>query len=402
MAALNGEVFAPGDMCGAYEIVRLHGVGGFAEVYGAIGPDGQSRAVKVLRLTARSNQDLRERFHREIQLLSVIDHAHVVRFFEAGVLELQRSRETILWVALEFLEGKTLREILDETPRGIPVESVLRWGRQIAEGLAEAHRVRATHRDLKPENIAIATGDIAKVFDFGIAKFHAWGVKSTHEGRRLGTALYMAPEQIRDGKVDARSDIYALGLILYELSLGEHPFGLSDPNGKQPSLELICRRQLGEVPPPLATVLTSFPEDLSNIIDRALQKVPDRRFSTMREMADALIEVTRQRRGQSSGDLVLGTSPAPPKVRALTEPLPATFEARSPLPGRVPLASAPLRSSPPAATAWYLPWKRSAGLLVAGVILGAVVGLLAYEIRARLWVTPAPPSIQSSALPREI
>lgn len=362
-------------MCGPYEIVELHGVGGFAEVYSAIAPDGEPRAVKVLRLTARSSEDLRDRFHREIQLLSVIDHAHVVRFFEAGIIEHEATRETVLWVALEFLAGKTLREILDHHPRGVPVESVLRWGRQIAEGLAEAHRARATHRDLKPENVAISTGDMAKVFDFGIAKFHAWGVKSTHEGRRLGTALYMAPEQIKDGKVDARSDIYALGLILYELSVGEHPFALPDEHGKSPTLELICRRQLVERPPPLTSVVPGFPEALSDIVMRALHKRPEGRYASMQDMADALIEVTRQRRGQSSGDLALGTSPQPPRVATRTEPLSPAAILPSPLP-RIP--------GPPAASAGLAPWQRNVGLLLLGVALGVAAGVAYLGLRGRL------------------
>src|SRR5262249_42900342 len=153
--------------------------------------------------------------------LAMIEHVNVVRLFDAGV-----DGERI-YLLLELISGRNLREALKAHGGKPPADAVLRWMRQAAEGVAEAHRIGVIHRDLKPENLLITSNDVVKVIDFGIAKLTGWGVKTSHE-QRVGTALYMSPEHIQGKAPDPRMDVYALGAIAYEALTGVHPI-VSEP-----------------------------------------------------------------------------------------------------------------------------------------------------------------------------
>lgn len=291
----EARLLKPGQPCGPYEIVREIGRGAMGVVYLANNADGEPRAIKLLQLTARIRRDLADRFKREIQLLSYVDHVHVVRFYEAGVLQL--GGKPTLWVALEYLAGKTLREIVTEQGGELGVERYVRWGRQIAQGVHEVHKLGVTHRDLKPENISIVQGDIAKVFDFGIAKYRAWGVRATDMNHKLGTLPYMSPEQL-DGsvQVDARTDVFALGLILHELATGRHPF---IDLREHIDLHEAIMRQVTMPAVRLDEVVQGFPTDVADIVDRAVAKQPDHRFASMAELADALGAAIRRMRSEA-------------------------------------------------------------------------------------------------------
>jgi eukaryotic-like serine/threonine-protein kinase len=302
------QVFGPGDPCGPYRIEREIGRGGMSVVYLARTAAGEARAIKVLAPRARVNADLADRFTREVQLLGYLDHVHVVRFYEAGVLDGQ-----LLWMALEHLEGKTAREVIVAGPVG--ADAIIRWGRQVAQGIAQAHRLGVVHRDIKPENVMICQGDVAKVLDFGIAKYDAWDFQSTASGQTLGTIAYMAPEQLEDRRlVDARSDVYSLGLVLYELACGRHPYveigAPLDVNGA------ILRKLIGEAPP-LAERAPELPADLAAIIHRAFAREPAERFATMQDLDDALAEAARRRVDERRASL--GVSP-PLGARVTPEP----------------------------------------------------------------------------------
>ena len=273
---MGANVFQPGEMCGGCEIVGLLGSGGFAQVYEVIDPTGARRALKVLDTDAEARPKLRARLAQEGAALTMIEHVNVVRLYDAGF------HEDRIYLVLELIRGKSLREAMRAEGGGPPPETLVRWLRQACDGVGEAHRMGVFHRDLKPENILVAPHDLVKVIDFGIAKFTSWGVKTTHE-QRLGTALYMSPEHIQGRTPDARMDVYALGLVLYEMLAGEHPI----VSGPATPIE-ICARQLNFRPPPLASVAPEVPPELGAIVDRAIEKDPSLRPPSMRALSDAL------------------------------------------------------------------------------------------------------------------
>src|SRR5262249_53715329 len=161
--------------------------------------------------------DLRKRMMMEAALLVELRHANLVAVHDAGITD-----AGVAWMSMEYLEGSLLRARM-RPGRGISLGKAIEWTRQTALGVAAAHEVRVVHRDLKPENLFVTDDDRIKVLDFGTAKFFGYGMRTT--GRySIGTPAYMAPEQIEGGVVDVRADIYALGVILYEMIAGSHPF----------------------------------------------------------------------------------------------------------------------------------------------------------------------------------
>jgi serine/threonine protein kinase len=365
------DVFRPGERVGRYTIERCLGRGGMGEVHLARTTEGEERAIKVLSSRARLQADVATRFTREVQLLSYLEHVHVVRFYEAGQAE--RSGRQMLWVALEHLQGRTLRELLVEQGPFDP-DRIIRFGRQIAQGVHEAHKIRVIHRDLKPENVIVTAGEIAKVIDFGIAKFKDWGAKQT-QGSTAGTLLYMAPEQLDEQAgvpVGAATDVYALGLILRELATGRSPF--VGPGGDE-ELGGVLLRKLTTDLPPLCAERPAFPAELGEIVDRACRREATARFADMQQLSDALAAVYRRRMDErraemlgvadsslaapvvelGPGDLGRLASPAA-AVPAATSPAPP--QASSPLPPQAvpatvePAAAAPLPHAAPLADGW--------------------------------------------------
>jgi serine/threonine protein kinase len=276
---MGTNLFRPGDRCGGNEVLRLLGAGGFAQVYEVVDGAGARRALKVIDTEAGARPKLEARLAQEGAALAMIHHVNVVRLYDAGL------HDDRVFLLLELIEGRTLRAALDARDaqgRRPPPETVVRWLRQACEGVAEAHRVGAIHRDLKPENLLVTDGDVVKVIDFGIAKLLTWGMKTTH-AQKLGTALYMSPEQIDGKPADPRMDVYAVGLMLYEALAGAHPI----VQGPATMID-VCARQLRYRPPPLRQVVPGVPADLGALVDRAVEKDAALRFQTMREMSDAL------------------------------------------------------------------------------------------------------------------
>jgi serine/threonine-protein kinase len=269
-------VLRPGDRYAGNEVVRLLGAGGFAEVYEVRDPTGAPRALKILDADAEARPKLRARLAQEGAALTLLHHVNVVRLFDAGMAEER------VYLLLELVHGKSLREVLHAHGGRPPVEAAVRWIRQAAEGVAEAHRRGIIHRDLKPENLLVTREEVVKVIDFGIAKLHGLGIRTSAE-QQLGTALYMSPEQIRGAVPDPRMDVYALGLILYEAVAGAHPIAPAPASVFQ-----ICALQLGHRPRPLIEVAPAIPPELAAAADRALEKDPALRWPDVRAFADAL------------------------------------------------------------------------------------------------------------------
>ena len=287
-SGMGQNLFAPGDSCGNHEVVRLIGAGGFAQVYEVVDSHGARRALKIIAASPGVEPKLHARLAQEGAALSMIEHVNVVRLYGAGL------HGAHVWLLLELIQGKNLREMVGLDRGGTAVETVVRWARQACDGVAEAHRVGVVHRDLKPENILVTPSDLVKVIDFGIAKFAAWGVKTTHE-QRVGTALYMSPEQVHGRPPDPRMDVYGMGIILYEALAHVHPIA-----PKPASVFDVCVRQLVFRPEPLAKVAPHVPPDLAAIVDRAIQKDPNARLPSMGAMSaalhEALLRLTAQRR----------------------------------------------------------------------------------------------------------
>lgn len=260
-----------GRTLGQYQILELLGIGGAAEVYRAVSlATGHEVALKVL--CDRADPSMILRFTREAKALGQLDHPNVVRVFEAGFEEGER------FLAMELASGGSLKDRLQSGP--MPWREAVQTAIQIALALSHAHTKGIIHRDLKPGNVMFAGDGQAKLMDFGLA--HLSDVSAmTRTGTVMGTVFYLSPEQAVGKKVDARSDLYALGAVLYEMVAGEPPF-------TGPSAVSIIYKHLNEQPPRLSQIDDSIPLPLENIVERLLQKDPDRRFGDASETIAAL------------------------------------------------------------------------------------------------------------------
>jgi serine/threonine-protein kinase len=336
------RILEPGRECGPYTIVKEIGRGGMAVVYLAEGPEGEKRAIKTLQFTKSLQAEQLERFRREIKILATIHHLNVVRFFDAGRI-LDASTGSLMWLALEYVEGLSLREVIHSRRGRISPVDAADWCAQVADGVAAAHSLRVIHRDLKPENaLLLENAGLVKVIDFGISKFREWGVTTTAANMRMGTVGYMAPEQLGHDKdtVDARTDVYALGCILYELASGAHPLA---PDGAISVAETLARTFMFE-PTPLVDLVPGFPQDLSDVARTALQKDPAARFPTIEAMRDALRAAAKrflnERRVAMLKELEADFGPPPTPAADAPAPLSASTpvpEGRSePMPSTTP------------------------------------------------------------------
>jgi serine/threonine-protein kinase len=258
-----------------YAIERELGRGGMATVYLARDLKHERPvALKVLHPELAATLGP-ERFLREIRTTARLQHPHILPVLDSGEVAGQ------LWYTMPFVRGESLRERLKREVQ-LPVEVAVDLARQVALALDYAHREGVVHRDLKPENILLSDGQ-ALVADFGVAKALATGSESqlTETGMSVGTPAYMSPEQASAGKVDGRSDVYALGCVLYEMLAGEPPF-------TGPTPQAVISKRVLEPVPHVRTLRESVSEDVERALTRALAKVPADRFPTAAEFARAL------------------------------------------------------------------------------------------------------------------
>ncbi|NLE49449.1 MAG: serine/threonine protein kinase [Sandaracinaceae bacterium] len=270
-----------------FRIVERIGAGGMGSVYRAEQPEmNRSVAIKILHSKYLSRADLVSRFRREARAMSHLSHPNTARVFLYGQLE-----DGACYFVMEYLEGHNLAQ---EVRRNGPVDvaRALRIMVQVAGALEEAHRAGIIHRDLKPENIFLTTQggipDFPKVLDFGLAKVSEkqlapGSMMLTREGMVFGTPEFMSPEQAQGQTLDGRSDIYSLGIILYELLTGKLPFEAKT------SMEFI-KHQVATTPIPISARVPGlrFPRSVEAIIERALAKKPAHRFGSAAEMAAAM------------------------------------------------------------------------------------------------------------------
>ena len=280
-------VLATGTRLGAYEIVGVIGTGGMGEVYRAR-DDRLNRdvAVKVINERLAANPAEIERFINETKILAAIQHPNIVSIFDVG------NYEGVYYAVMELLSGKHLRQRM----RGgrLPWRTVVPIATAVASGLAAAHSRGVVHRDLKPENIYLLDDGGVKILDFGLAHGEptAGGRVGTSaaaevgdEGGLIGTIHYMAPEQVERKPVDARTDIFALGCVIYEILAGNAPFA-------RMSLTDSMLAVLHEDPPSMPTAGRVIPDSLLRVIRRCLEKDPAKRFQNAFDLAFALNEVT--------------------------------------------------------------------------------------------------------------
>ncbi|MCX8032106.1 MAG: protein kinase [Thermoleophilia bacterium] len=273
MASTGEESGARPLLKNRYRLDRVLGRGGMCIVYQAWDTK-LHRHVAIKRLEPPLNQDprTRARFDREGRALAQLSHPNLVTLIDRG------STETDDYLVFEYIEGRSLKEIIREGP--LSFEEVGRIAGQVAEGLAAAHARGIIHRDIKPQNILIDRAGTAKVTDFGIAIGPDW-TRVTRAGSVIGSARYMSPEQIRGRPVDARSDIYSLGVVMYEMLTGHPPFdGTNVPE--------IARQHLTAAPRPIEDTRPDIPAGLSKVVMRCLEKLPEDRFSSMDELLGAL------------------------------------------------------------------------------------------------------------------
>jgi serine/threonine protein kinase len=273
-----------GRTLGHYRVLEQIGSGGMGEVYRATDDRlGRDVALKVLKPSLAQDRDRLRRFELEARSAALLSHPNIVAIYDIGM------HDGAPYIVSELLQGKTLRQIL--LGGSIPLRQATEYGVQIAQGLAAAHEKQIVHRDLKPENLFVTSDGRVKILDFGIAKLTlpapdagaplASLPTQTKSGSLLGTVAYMSPEQLRAKTVDHRSDIFSFGAILYEMLTGKRAFS------GQTEVDTITA-VLKEEPPEMTLVRPNIPAAFDRIGRHCLEKEPEDRFQSARELVFAL------------------------------------------------------------------------------------------------------------------
>jgi tetratricopeptide (TPR) repeat protein len=318
-----------------YTVVAKLGGGGMGVVYKAIDTKlGRTVALKFLPPQWSHDEGAKQRFMREAQAASATNHRNI-----CVIHDIDHTDDGRLFIVMAYYEGQTLKQRLESGPP--PIGEALEIATEVAEGLAKAHAQGVVHRDIKPGNLVVSD-DGVKILDFGLAKF-ADALQLTIPGSTIGTSGYMSPEQARGEEADARSDVWALGVVMYEMLTGEVPF-----KGAYP--EAIFYAIKTEPVPPLRKQGRDIPETLETIVMRALEKDPDKRYQTARELARDL-------------RLLLGRTVP---VDLMTGPLPP-----------LPLVAPPKPLSR---------WQRARAAVTPGRAIAAAVAVVAAAVGSYVWL----------------
>jgi serine/threonine-protein kinase len=283
---------APGTRFDRYEIISPLGAGGMGEVYLARDSRLERKvALKLLHAEFTKDHNRMRRFEQEAKAASALNHPNIITIHEIGEFD------STLFITTEFVAGRTLRQIMSGGK--VSTHSALDIAIQVATALTAAHDAGIIHRDIKPENVMTRPDGIVKVLDFGLAKLterHDYSADSdaptrpkldTDPGTVMGTASYMSPEQTRGMKVDARTDIFSLGVVLYELVAGRAPFG------GQTTADVMAE-VLSREPAPLASFMTSTPVELQRIVSKSLRKNREERYQTIKDLLLDLKSLKRE------------------------------------------------------------------------------------------------------------
>ncbi len=287
---------------GRYEILGELGRGGMGVVYKAKDPViGRTVAVKTIRLseegTGMSHAQLVERFQTEARAAGLLTHANIVVIYDAG------ETDGLYYITMELVNGKSLQSLLDSGEK-FTLPRLLHIMEQVCSALQFAHDHNVVHRDIKPANIMLAADDLVKISDFGTAKILQYG--GAQQTSAMGTPGYMSPEQIKGKAVDGRTDIFSLGVMLYELTTGQKPFRGQD-------VASILYRILNEDPPPPQKLNPGLPLGVSSTILKAMAKSPHLRYENCRELLEDL-------KNYRPGETGVGANASPPINRSTARP----------------------------------------------------------------------------------
>ncbi|MBI3205315.1 MAG: protein kinase [Myxococcales bacterium] len=353
---------APGARLSHFVISRKLGAGGMGVVYEALDETlGRKVAVKVLTAELVGSAERRQRFLREARSAAAMSHPNI-----ATVHEIDEASGQV-FIVMELVPGENLRDVMAQGR--MPISRALDIAQGISEAAAHAHAAGVVHRDLKPENVMVLSGDRVKVLDFGIAKpdddlgtantLPASG-PITEEGRVIGTPGYMAPEQARGAPVDARTDVFAIGVVLYEMVTGTRPFAGSS------SLDVMVATSRDD-PPPISSHSPGAPPIVETIVRRCLAKAPEARYQTAGELARALASASREVAAHEM---------------ATTQAMPTPFPAKPP-PAPSPTTTAAAIVPPPPAATRSSRVTALVGLVLACTVVGFVGSKVVRNKRAR-------------------
>ncbi|MCX8117574.1 MAG: protein kinase [Desulfobacterota bacterium] len=267
---------------GRYEIIEELGKGSMGVVYKAYDPQiDRSIALKVLREDRVTSEAFVQRFLKEARAIGRLSHPNIVTIYDVG------EDHGTIFIAMELLEGIPLNRVVQEGK--VSFQEIARWGAQIAETLGYAHQKGIVHRDVKPSNILLQKDGQIKITDFGIAHIEdPSALVQTQAGEILGTPAYMSPEQVQGRPVDGRSDLFSLGIVLYELATRQRPF-------VGENMSAIFQAIVQAHPPEPSQINPSIPPKLSQTILRCLKKGPEERFQTGSALARALLESVEEK-----------------------------------------------------------------------------------------------------------
>jgi tRNA A-37 threonylcarbamoyl transferase component Bud32 len=336
------ELTSPGRVLGGrYQLVSPIARGGMATVWVADDPVLSRRvAVKILRADLAADEGTRARFRHEAIAAARLSHPNIVSTYDTG------DDDGIAYIVMELVDGPTLRHLIDEQG-GLPVADVIRIGKQVADALDAAHRAGLVHRDVKPANVLVPVAGPVKVTDFGIAKA-AGADDLTRTGTVMGTARYLAPEQVNGKPTDPRTDVYALGLLIYEALCGHPPFG-----GDTEIATAMAR--LTTTAPAVRAERPEVSQALDDVIHRCLARQPSARFGSAAAVRDALDRARLDPTGAIPRPLVgPGSAATGATGRVMTPGSGAPTGPTHPQPVPVPVAPAPRRTRRRLTWLWVL------------------------------------------------
>jgi eukaryotic-like serine/threonine-protein kinase len=346
---------------GRYRIVRKLGSGGMANVYLAEDEElGRRVAIKILNDRYANDDAFIERFRREAKSAASLSHPNIVSIYDRG------EAEGTYYIAMEVIEGRSLKELL--MARGpLPIVDALHYARQILEALRFAHRHGIIHRDIKPHNCLVGEQGL-KVTDFGIARYGP--SQMTEAGSIMGTAQYLSPEQARGAPVTASSDLYSVGIVLYEMLTGRVPF-------TGDSAIEIAMKHLNDWPKPPSKMRPEIPEDIDRIVLRALAKAPEDRYQSAEEFIEDLERVEAglplSPETSEAATALLSVAPMGASTEVLSDDATRVAAVRPTTPARRPPTYPPVYpryEEPPPKRRRFGPWLLVLALLAAAALAG--------------------------------